>query len=497
MSLAQQAVRGAAWNMALNMVGRAVGLVGTLVITRFLAPETIGEVQVAVVLVTTANYFSLMGLGHYVLSRPEASREETFHSTVMTLAFGALALAVVVLLRGTLAPRFDAPAAARLLPGMALAMALDRLAFVPTRVMLRELRFRTAGSVRTAGEVVFPLVAVGLALRGYGGMALVMANVARSLVRTGLTVALVNPREWLQPSRLSLACTRRILAFGLPNGIAGIAGFAATYWDNLLMARLFGPGELGYYQLAYNLSALPSNQVGEHVGDVLLPSFARLPPERRAPALARSVRLLALIMFPLAFGLAAMAPTIVHTFLSPAWAPVGARVAVLAVLSAVYPLGFAVHSYLNAINRPRLVMWLSLARTVVLLSIMTVLGKLGGPLWACAGVGVAFGGYSLAGLALACRLGGVRAAPVLVGLVPPLAACAPMVAAVLGTRWALLAAGVHPGVLHVGLELLVGGVAFVAAAWVLTPALSREFVDVVNTALLGRQRRAVAEPAVG
>src|SRR5687767_8917900 len=111
MSIAQKAVRGAAWTMALNMAGRGIGLIGTLVITRYLSPETIGEVEVAVVLVTTANYFSLMGLGHYVASKPNEGREAAFHSTVMCLALGAVALGATLLLRDVLAPRFGAPAA--------------------------------------------------------------------------------------------------------------------------------------------------------------------------------------------------------------------------------------------------------------------------------------------------------------------------------------------------------------------------------------------------
>src|SRR5262245_46006341 len=158
------------------------------------------------------------------------------------------------------------------------------------------------------------------------------------------------------------------------------------------MARLFGAAELGHYQLAYNLSALPSNQVGEHVGDVLLPSFARLPPERRGPALARALRLLALVMFPLAIGLAVMGPTLIRALLPGAWAPVGPRVTVLAALSAVYPLGFAVHSYLNATGHPRWVMGLGVLRLAALLAAMAALGAVAGPLAACAGVGVAFGG---------------------------------------------------------------------------------------------------------
>jgi PST family polysaccharide transporter len=473
--------------MVLNFVARGIGLIGTLVITRYLAPDAVGDVQVAVVLVTTAHQFSLLGLGHYVASKPDGGREAAFHSTLITAATGLVAIGGAYLLRGWLCRHAGAPLAADYLPGLAVATALDRVTFVPARVLIRDMRFRTNGIVRTLGEITFPFVAVGLALHGWGGHALVAANVVRALVRGGATVVAVHPREWLWPCRLSWAKTREVLSFGLPNGVSTMAGFAARYWDNLLMAKLFGPGELGYYQLAYNLSELPSNQVGDHVGDVLLPAFARLPPERRGAALGRALRLLALVMFPLSIGLGAMGPTVVKAFLAPAWQPVGSRVAILSALSAVYPLGFAIHSYLNASNHPRWVMVLGILRTTVLLGSLALLGWVGGPLWACCGVGLGFGLYALLGILVASRLEGISPVPLLVGLRGPLLACVPMVVAVLAIRQLLHVAGVGVPLVFVGAELVAGAAAYAISAWLVAPAVSRELFMVLRTTLLNRK----------
>lgn len=489
MSIARAAVRGAAWTMVLNTVSRGIGLVGTLVITRYLSPDAVGEVAVALVLVMTAHQFSLLGLGHYVASKPDGGREAAFHSTVITAITGVIAIGGAVLLRDWLSRQTGTPSSVDFLPGLAVAIALDRLTFVPARVLIRDMRFRTNGIVRTAGELVFPFVAVGLAMAGWGGWALVAANITRSAVRAAGLILVVHPREWLYPCRLTWAKTKEILGFGLPNGVSTMAGYSARYWDQLIVARLFGPAELGYYQLAYNLSELPSNQVGDHVGDVLLPAFARLPPERRGPALARALRLLGLVMFPLSIGLGAMGPTVVAAFLAPDWQAVGSRVAVLAAVSAVYPLGFAIHSYLNASNHPRWVMVLGIMRTIVVLGSLAVLGALGGPLWACVGVGLGFAAYAFAGIVVACRLERMSPWPLMRGLRGPLLACLPLVAAVLGARAALAAAGVVAPLAYLAAELLAGAAAYVAGALVLAPAVSRELLMVLRTTLLDRAPR--------
>lgn len=496
MSLAQKAARGAAWMMVLNWVARGVGLVGTLVLTRYLDPETIGEVQVAFVLVSTASFFSLFGLGHYIVSKPDEGREAAFHATVYSLLFGAVALGIVWALGDWLTPRFNAPAAARYLPWMVLTVALDRVAFIPTRVLVRDMRFRTSSIVRTIPELAFPPIAIGLAMAGWGGMSLIMANVVRAFLRTGATVAVVSWREWIQPCRLSWAKTKQIFGFGLPNGVATMASFAARHWDNLLIARMFGRTELGYYQYAYQLSDAPSSQVGEHIGDVLLPSFARIPPERRPSAFARALRLMAIIMFPMAIGLGAVAPTVVACFLDPDWQPVAPRLTILAALSAVYPIGYAIFSYLNAVNRPRWVMVLALFRSVSLLGTMLLLGELGGPLWACAGVGIAFASYSFLGLVVISRIDRWPTRWSLLGeLVRPLLACVPLVGAVLATRAGLRAAGIESSFIYLAAEVAAGGVAFLGAALVIARDVLRELLSIVKVTL-GRRRKPPEPPGV-
>ena len=72
MSLALRAARGAVWTVISSMGGRIFGLVGTLIMTRFLHPEQIGEVADATILATSANWISIWGSASTPWSRDEA-----------------------------------------------------------------------------------------------------------------------------------------------------------------------------------------------------------------------------------------------------------------------------------------------------------------------------------------------------------------------------------------------------------------------------------------
>src|SRR5262245_39542609 len=289
MSLARKAVRGAFWTISSGIGSRAVGLVGTLIVTRFIAPAEYGEVSVAAVLVLTANQFSTLGLGQYLIANPEAGRSVGFHATLYHVTLGLLVLGALLPLGGVLTPLLDAPGATAFLPGLVLAALLDRVGFVPERILVRDLRFGVLSAGRSGADLAFSVVCVALAAVGWGGMALVMGNLARSLLRSSVFVLAVQRRDWLEPGRPDLEVTRKMFAFGLPLSGAALAAFASRRWDNLLVSSFFGAAPAGMYNLAYNLADVPAVQVGEQIGDVLFPSFARLDAERGKRALLRAL----------------------------------------------------------------------------------------------------------------------------------------------------------------------------------------------------------------
>ena len=482
MSLVRDTVRGAMWTISSSIGARAIGLAGTLALTRFISPAEYGEVTVAVVVVLTANQVSTLGLGQLLIARPDAPRSVAFHVTVFHLALGALALLVTLLAGCALGPHLDAPRMARFLPGLVLSVLLDRVAYVPERILVRDLRFRSVSAGRTVGELSYSVACVGFAALGYGGAAIVLANVVRSVLRAMCFVFAVDRRDWAEPSRLSLRQTRELLGFGVPMSLGALCAFASRRWDNLLVSRFFGPGPLGMYNLAYNLADIPAIQVGEQIGDVLMPSFARLPAARRPEALVRSVTLLALVVFPLAIGLGAVAPTLVAAVFDARWRPMAPMLVILSALSVTRPVGWTVESYLQAREMPRLILLLEAFKVVALLACIATFGR-AGPLDTCAAVGVAFGAHALLSLWLARRVDGVPLGASLRGMGSALVACVPMVAAVLVVRHGLAAAGGVSPVVALVVEILAGAVGYGFGALFAARSLAEDLLTRVTDAL--------------
>jgi len=507
-SLVARAARGAFWTVFTSSTARAVGLAGTLLLTRYLDPDEYGEISLAAVVMATANTVSNCGLSQYLVSKPHAGRAAAFHATFYFTVLGVVALAAALLAGGPIGALIHAPGIVRYLPGLALATLLERVATVQDRIQVRDMRFRSVGLIRSLGEIVYSAASVALAALGQGrwwggGNAVVIASVARSGVRLLVLSATTPRREWLDPCRITWARTRDLFAFGLPMSVATLAGFGSRKWDNLVFSQRFGQGPAGIYNLAYNLADIPASQIGETIGDVLVPSFAKMESEeRRRKALMMALRQMTLLVAPLAFGLGAVAPALAG-LLDPRWASLDVALAILSVLSVVRPIGWIGSSYLQVKNMPRTIMILESAKPVALIVLMVVfatfgprvagpdvLGRLGtGESWACAAVGVVFGLNSLSYMWVFKRTDGLSLSAQLAELLPPVLACVPMVAAVVGAEHALAAAACAP-IVRLAAEVAVGAAVFVPSAFVLAPRTSREFVALLRAALT--RRRAVA-----
>ena len=480
MLLAERAARGALWTVASSMGGRVLGVLGTLVMTRFLVPAQIGEVNDAVVLTMTANWLTIWGFGQYAVVKGRGADE--VEVTVAYAVLGTISLGLVVMFGGRLAPFFHAPRAAAYIPGMALAIYIRRFGVIPERVLTRQMKFGPSGLASLAGELAYTAVALALAALGQGGWSIVIANIVQSSVAVIILVRAAGFASWATPARLRWARVKDMLAFGVPLGVQGVAHQASRYWDNLAISHFFGPAWTGRYNMAYNLADIPAIQVGEQIALVLMPSIAGLPPERRPRALERATALLSLVIFPLAIGLGLVAYPLIEMIL-PAndWQEVAPLLTILACLSIFRPITWVLSAYLEAEAKTNRLMVLELAKLALLIGGIAVLQPYGVRV-ASGAVGLAFGATAVAGVVLVMREG-PSPRRLLAGFLQPLAACGVMGAAVWGTRDALVLAGLdHPAV-RFGAMVAAGAVAYVAAAFVLCRAIALDLLALVKQAL--------------
>jgi PST family polysaccharide transporter len=354
------------------------------------------------------------------------------------------------------------------------------------------MRFRAIGMANFSGELAYTASSLTFAHYGYGGMSVVYGNIIQASVYVGVTISASGWREWATPVKLRVARFQDMLRFGLPLSVQLVAHGASRYWDNLTVSACFGPLATGTYNMAYNLADIPAIQIGEQIALVLLPSMAELPPEQRPRAVERSSALLSMILFPLAVGLGLVAqPLIALVLPADKWQHVAPLLVVLTSLSVFRPFVYVLSAYMEANQRTGRLMVLELAKLGVLIGGIVALYQAGHAagldMWdglrlASSAVGISFGATAIAAALVVSREGpSLRA--LAIGFVQPLLACAVMAVAVLVAERGLDAAGLaHPGI-HLAVDIVVGAIAYVAAAFVVARQTSRDLIGLLRKTL--------------
>lgn len=488
----KKAALGIAWTVAMGLGTRVLQMVGTLAFTHYVSTHDAGEATNAALVALNAHAFSTFGIPHYLVSR-KTTPQEAWQATLILGLSGIIAFAVAIALTAPLAVFLKSPEIGLYLPLLAVATFLIRVSQVPERLLQQELKFREASRARAFGELAYTVFSLAFAVLGAGGMAIVYGNLARSVISLVALSVAMPPSVWAKPQPFDRAIVRRMLAYGLPLGVALFLTFAARNWDNFIVSALFGAAVVGAYGLAYNLADIPASQIGEQVGDVLTPSFVYLDDEGRKRGLVRATALLGLIVFPLAVGLGVTGPTLASTLLGKKWDAVGPMLIALSTLSVARPVGYTVGSYLQATQRSRVVMWLSVVRLLALLAAVYGLGLLFGPLGACAGVGVAFSLHALASIAFVARYDGLPATALLGAAARPLLACVPLVLAVLGARHGLSSLSVEARFVRLAVEIVAGGLGYLVGALLFARGLTRDLLQLVSNL---RKKRGAAKAQV-
>ena len=143
---------------------------------------------------------------------------------------------------------------------------------------------------------------------------------------------------------------RDLLRFGLPLAGASALAFAVLNVDYVVVARTLGPVLLGYYMIAFNLSAFPVSTFSAVVRSVSLPGFGRLrqSPARAGEAFVFGARLLVTISLLASVLLAVLARPAIEVVYGPKWTAAAVPLVFLSGLGLVRVFHELAYDYLSA-----------------------------------------------------------------------------------------------------------------------------------------------------
>jgi hypothetical protein len=318
MSGSKKIAKGLAWLVGGRFANAAISLVSTAVLARLLGPEDFGVMAAAFVVLALANVLFDGAFGVNLI-RKAALTEEDVRTTLTIAVLVGTALAALVALASPAAESFfKFKLLAPTLAISSLTIPLKAVFSVASAQLQRTGRFRVLAMASIFAQFVgYILVAVPMALMGFGVWALIAALVVAGL--TEATTVGVMARLPLKPAfhREALKDIRGSGLFGLSYAFNWVANTGA----NAVIGRMLGAAPLGLYSRGWKLLDLVVAATATPLQRVLMPAFANIQahPERLRRAFISALEV-SLPIYALASVLLALqAPAIVSVTLGAKW----------------------------------------------------------------------------------------------------------------------------------------------------------------------------------
>jgi PST family polysaccharide transporter len=352
------------WMSSAKWVAQLVGWAATIVVARLLAPEDYGLVGMAGVLLTLVSIFSEFGLGTIIIVYRDLTDEQVAQVNAVAVVVGVAALLIACASAQFLGQFFSAPRLPPIVVVTSATFVISAFRTVPYALLQRELNFRYLAIAESAQAIVIASLTVLLALLGFGYWTLVLGTVLGNVIGTALAV-LGRPCAFGRPQWAALT---PILTVSRQLLVGRFTNWAQMNVGSVVVGRFLGPGPLGAYSMAMSLASLPVDKITTLLNQVSSPFLAAAQADRRTVRhlILVLTAALAVVVFPIAVGMALVADTSVLALLGARWVDAVRPLQLLAIWAAFRSLAAVLAPVVVITGGVRFFMYVSIGEAALM-----------------------------------------------------------------------------------------------------------------------------------
>jgi lipopolysaccharide exporter len=367
-SFASRVSWGGLWTLGMNSAEAVLATARIYILARLLLPEHFGQAGIALLVLSVLSAFSQTGFDESLLQRKDA-KPYTNVAWTMQVVRGTLLFMAMIVLSPAIAWFFGEPIAGALLRALGFRVLVEAFHSIGAVLLRKELDFlRYVGYVASMRITDF-VVTIVTALVMRSAWALVLGAVAGAVVGLITSFALHPYRPHLELNRVK---AENLFQFGRWILASSSMFFLFTHADDFFVARFLGASALGFYQMAYTISNLPATIVTAAVSQVAFPAFSQLQDriEDLRYAFMQAIRVTVFLSAPVAGSILFFSPDVTRLFLGEKWLPMVPALQLLALWGAMRSYSKIAGTVLYAIGRPDLLTKLTLAKLILLATLI-------------------------------------------------------------------------------------------------------------------------------
>ena len=421
------------WRWGAQVAAQIITWTSTFLVVRLLDPSDYGLFAMSQVVVTALAFLNGQSFATSIVQTDRIDDRRVGQVFGMLIVANVLLATIQFLFAPYAAAYFEEPIVADLLRVQAAIFLTIPFIAMPSEWLARGLEFRKQAKANMGSALVGAFTALFLAWSGWGVWALIYAGLSIFVSRACFLMLVA--RFWVTPVFTPKGAWD-LFTYG------GVLTLCQLFWiiqsqsDVVIAGRLLETYDLGLYTQALFLALIVTGRFIPPINEVALAAYSELHRAKKplGPYFLKTARLVMMVCAPVYIGLALTAEHVVPVLMGDKWLALIPIFAGLAVAMPAFALHLICSPVTNAMGRPRVYLFTSIAGAVIFPAMF---------LWHV-GDGVMglvdAWGYAaplLCVITLTVTLPRIGVSPLALGhaLTPIILACAAMTIAVLGIEW--------------------------------------------------------------
>ena len=364
-TLKKRTITALFWSFLDKFGQKVIFLISSVFLMRLLDTSDYGIMGSLLIFIAFSSLLIDSGFGRALLNRKEIGALE--YSTVFyfNLAISLLLYVALFISAPLIAQLFNEPLLIPVSRVLFLSLIFNGFSLIQMIIFIKASDFKTQTKANTAALIISTSIALIMAWRGHGVWSLVAQNVIYAFFRSILFWLY---STWRPKKLFSFAKLKVFFAFSNKLLASGAIGAIFNNIYPSIIAMFYPMQQVGYYTQAYKYQDTPFAVLSDTFRSVsmLILSEINNQTERLRRVVAKLIKSIAFLSFPIAFILILIAEPLFATLFGEKWLPSVPYFQILCIGGAVSPFTFILNELFIAKERADFFLSVEIVKRIIL-----------------------------------------------------------------------------------------------------------------------------------
>ncbi|QDF67646.1 lipopolysaccharide biosynthesis protein [Shewanella sp. SNU WT4] len=361
--------KGLQWSALDRFLTQGIQLAITLYLARLLGPTSFGLVGMLAVFIAIANVFVDSGFTTALIRKTDRSESDLVTAFYYNIAVAALCYLTLYISAPAIATFYQQNELQSLLRVLGITVFINAFTLIPRVKLNVTMDFKTQAKISVLSVLISGPTAIVMAINGFGVWALVTQTLLNACCST-LFFNLFAP--WFPRGSITKNSFNYLFNYGSKLLLSGLLDVTYNNLYQIIIAKKFSPAVVGQFTQANQLASVPASTLTGIIQGVTFPMFSQLQDNsnKMQRAYRQTLKLAAVLIFPLIMALGLIANPLLTSLLGEQWSDAALLLTVLCMGYMLYPIHVINLNLLQVFGRSDLFLKLEIIKKVIGVSVL-------------------------------------------------------------------------------------------------------------------------------